>query len=271
MEMVTLRSAPALTATLREQRFASSFSYNVRYFGHATRGLLAYPKTSIERIARVVAGLRPLADIVCLQEVEARSLRSHVAHRGSETQLERFTVALDAALAGAGLQGSYEAYYFPAHAYRPLSPKTRGVHDGAGRPSRRRELEVDLHNAAGPHDITDRNLHPIRRFKQTRICAHLRLRVRGGRSHGPIDVFNTHLSLPSTLSRGPSGRSPSGSAGDRTRSRRRGTSSGSSSRSARATASSSSVTSTRSPDRARCIGPSSPSTAGSMPSRRAAA
>jgi endonuclease/exonuclease/phosphatase family metal-dependent hydrolase len=35
-------------------------------------------------------------------------------------------------------------------------------------------------------------------MKQTRICAHLRFRTRDG---GPIDVFNTHLSLPSTMSR----------------------------------------------------------------------
>jgi len=52
-----------------------------------------------------------------------------------------------------------------------------------------------------PHDITHRRMHPIRRFKQTRICAHVRFRHRSQRAQGPIDVFNTHLSLPSTLSR----------------------------------------------------------------------
>ena len=38
-------------------------------------------------------------------------------------------------------------------------------------------------------------------LKQTRICAHVRFRHRTQRTFGPIDVFNTHLSLPSTLSR----------------------------------------------------------------------
>jgi endonuclease/exonuclease/phosphatase family metal-dependent hydrolase len=172
-------------------------SYNVRYFGHATRGL-ASTKASMQRIARAIAGLRPLADVVCLQEVEARSLRSHVAHRGDETQLERFTVALSAALAEARLPDDYEAYYFPAHAYR-LSPKTQVYTTGLAVLAHR-DLEVDQHNAAGPHDITDRGLHPIRSFKQTRICAHIRLRPKG-KGHGALDVFNTHLSLPSTLSR----------------------------------------------------------------------
>src|SRR4029077_20829153 len=57
------------------------------------------------------------------------------------------------------------------------------------------------HNAEMPHDITHRRMHPVRKLKQTRICAHLRFRHRTQRSVGPIDVFNTHLSLPSTLSR----------------------------------------------------------------------
>jgi endonuclease/exonuclease/phosphatase family metal-dependent hydrolase len=173
-------------------------SYNVRYFGHATRGL-ASTRATLQRIARAIAGLRPLADIVCLQEVEARSLRSHVAHRGDETQLERFTEALSEALAAARLRDGYEAYYFPAHAYR-ISPRTQVYTTGLAVLAHR-DLEVDEHNASGPHDITDRNLHPIRRFKQTRICAHVRLRPRSGKRHGTIDVFNTHLSLPSTLSR----------------------------------------------------------------------
>lgn len=173
-------------------------SYNVRYFGHATRGL-ASTMAALQRIARAVAGLRPLADVVCLQEVESRSLRSHVAHRGSETQLERFMLALDAALAESSLQGSYEGYYFPAHAYR-LSPRTQVYTTGLAVLAHR-DLDVDQHNAAGPHEITDRNLHPIRRFKQTRICAHLRLKPRAGKGHGTLDVFNTHLSLPSTMSR----------------------------------------------------------------------
>ena len=173
-------------------------SYNVRYFGHATRGL-ASTRAALQRIARAIAELRPLADIVCLQEVESRSLRSHVAHRGNETQLERFTEAFAASLAGEQVHVTYEAYYFPAHAYR-LSAKAHVYTTGLAVLAHR-DLEVDLHNAGGPHDITDRALHPMRRFKQTRICAHIRLRPRAGKGHGAIDVFNTHLSLPSTMSR----------------------------------------------------------------------
>ncbi len=153
----------------------------------------------MQRIARAVAALRPLPDIVCLQEVETRSLRSHVAHRGNETQLERFTSMLSSELVAEGLPDDYEAYYFPAHAYR-LSQRTHVYTTGLAILAHR-AFEVGEHNAEMPHDITHRNLHPIRRIKQTRICAHLRLCHRTRKSQGPIDIFNTHLSLPSTLSR----------------------------------------------------------------------
>ena len=72
-------------------------SYNVRYFGHALRGL-ASTRTSLERIALKLASLTPLADVICLQEVETRSLRSTVAFRDAHTQLEAFMVALEAVL-----------------------------------------------------------------------------------------------------------------------------------------------------------------------------
>ena len=68
-------------------------SYNVRYFGHALRGL-ATTRTSLERIAQRLASLTPLADVICLKEVETRSLRSTLAFRGVETQLEAFMAAL---------------------------------------------------------------------------------------------------------------------------------------------------------------------------------
>jgi endonuclease/exonuclease/phosphatase family metal-dependent hydrolase len=181
-------------------------SYNVRYFGHATRGL-ASTAAAMGRIAGAIAGLDPLPAIVCLQEVETRSLRSTVAHgalrkQKQETQLERFAATLADALTAAGKRDTYEAHYFPAHAYR-LSARTHAyttglailAHDG---------LVVDHHTAAAPHDITHRKLHPVKGFKQTRICAHVRFRHRGHDRQGnlaPIDVFNTHLSLPSTLSR----------------------------------------------------------------------
>jgi endonuclease/exonuclease/phosphatase family metal-dependent hydrolase len=173
-------------------------SYNVRYFGHGTRGL-ASTKTAMRRIAQAIAVLRPLPAIVCLQEVETRSIRSTVAHRGTETQLERFMQMLSAALAEERKADAYDAYYFPAHAYR-LSGRTQVYTTGLAILAHQ-DYAVDHHNAEMPHDITHRRMHAIRWFKQTRICAHVRFRHRSQRAQGPIDVFNTHLSLPSTLSR----------------------------------------------------------------------
>jgi endonuclease/exonuclease/phosphatase family metal-dependent hydrolase len=183
-------------------------SYNVRYFGHGTRGLVS-TRRSMERIAHAIAALDPLADVVCLQEVETRSFRSHVAHRSSdadapsargadgakETQLERLMPMLAAALAPK--RGVYDAFYFPAHVYalkRGAHIYTTGlavlVH---------RDFVVEHHNAARPHDITHRRIHALRQLKQTRICAHVRVRRKGDSEARAIDVFNTHLSLPSSL------------------------------------------------------------------------
>ncbi len=173
-------------------------SYNVRYFGHATRGL-ASTRMAMVRIADAIASLEPLPAILCLQEVETRSLRSTVAHRGQAAQLERFMQMLTSALADAGKPDAYDAYYFPAHKYA-LSRTTHFYTTGLAILAHA-DFAVDHHNAETPHDITHRRLHPIRRFKQTRICAHVRFRHRARPSLGPIDVFNTHLSLPSTMSR----------------------------------------------------------------------
>jgi endonuclease/exonuclease/phosphatase family metal-dependent hydrolase len=173
-------------------------TYNVRYFGHALKGL-ASTRPAMKRIAEAIAGLDPLPSIVCLQEVEARSLRSTVAHRGHETQLERFMGVLTETLESAGKDDRYQAHYFRAHAYR-LSQKTQVYTTGLAILAHS-DLVVDHHNADGPHDITERALHPIRGLKQTRICAHVRLRSRAAPGAESIDVFNTHLSLPSTFAR----------------------------------------------------------------------
>jgi len=174
-------------------------SYNVRYFGHATRGI-ASTRNAMRRIARAIAALDPLPDIVCLQEVETDSLRSTLAHprtSGSkETQLERLMVMLDEALAALGRSDGYQAYYFPAHRYR-LGPRTHIFTTGLAILAQR-DIAVHHHNAAGPADITDRRKRAAGRLKQTRICAHMRFRHRSGHL---IDVFNTHLSLPTTFSR----------------------------------------------------------------------
>ncbi len=173
-------------------------SYNVRYFSHATRGI-ASTATAMKRIAAALAGLSPVPDIICLQEVETDSLRSTIAlrkGRPDETQLDRLMQMFNAALAQAGKPDGYEAYYFPAHTYR-LGQRARIYTTGLvilAHP----DLNIEHHNADSPKDITHRRVHLVRKLKQTRICAHLRVYRPGGES---IDIFNTHLSLPSTFSK----------------------------------------------------------------------
>jgi endonuclease/exonuclease/phosphatase family metal-dependent hydrolase len=172
-------------------------SYNVRYFGHGTRGIASTPK-AMDRIAQALAGLDPLADIVCLQEVETASLRSNVAHpreSSEDTQLSRFSERLDLALLAAGKSEMYSAHYFPAHQYK-LTPNTHVYTTGLAVLARR-GLVIDHTNADVPMDITHRRPTAVRGLKQTRICAHVRFRDRGGQT---VDVFNTHLSLPNAFS-----------------------------------------------------------------------
>jgi len=173
-------------------------SYNVRYFGHGTRGL-ASTKAAMARIAAAMAALDPLPDVVCLQEVETQSFRSTVAHRpdsSNETQLQRLMIMLEAELVAAGKPGSYEAFYFPAHSYQ-LGDATPIYTTGLAILAHR-DFEVHHHNALVPADITHRKVHAVRRLKQTRICAHIRFKHRSGQV---VDVFNTHLSLPSTFAK----------------------------------------------------------------------
>lgn len=153
----------------------------------------------MRKIAEAIASLEPPADIVCLQEVETQSLRANLADSAAgdgATQLERLMLLLAEALAANGRRFGYVAHYFPAHRYQlraALPFYTTGLAVLA-----RADLDVAHHNAHAPVDITHRALHPVRRLKQTRICAHVRVRDRAGHE---IDVFNTHLSLPTTFSR----------------------------------------------------------------------
>ena len=95
-----------------------------------------------------------------------------------------------------GKRDAYEAFYFPAHAYQ-LGPKTHIYTTGLAILAHR-DLHVNHHNSSVPADITYRHIHAVRKLKQTRICAHLRFKDRSGHA---VDVFNTHLSLPTTFSR----------------------------------------------------------------------
>src|SRR5437773_4121323 len=95
-------------------------TYNVRYFGHPTRGI-ASTGSAFSRIATSLARLDPTPDLVCLQEVETQSIRATTMNRlfyPEETQLDRVMTELHAALARTGKADRYTAYYFPAHTYR---------------------------------------------------------------------------------------------------------------------------------------------------------
>src|SRR6202008_5030944 len=84
----------------------------------------------------------------------------------------------------------FSAYYFPAHAYGTKNAKlyTTGLAVLA-----RNDIQIDGHNASQPFDITHRRASRVGALKQSRICAHLVIKMPTGEK---IDLFNTHLSLP---------------------------------------------------------------------------
>jgi endonuclease/exonuclease/phosphatase family metal-dependent hydrolase len=171
-------------------------TYNVRYFGHGTRGI-ASTTAAITRIAQGLTKLEPLPDLICLQEVETQSLRSSAMaprQHPDETQLEQMMTALRGALARQDRPDSYSAFYFPAHTYR-LTAQTNIYTTGLAVLASD-AFTIDHHNADRPHDITHRP-RP-NNLKQTRICAHVSFKHGSGQT---IDLFNTHLSLPSLFSR----------------------------------------------------------------------
>ncbi len=173
-------------------------SYNVRYFGHTLKGL-ASTATAKRRIAQALATLEPRADLIALQEVETRSMRAKVAHRGahpSETQLEAFLRHLTDEFHARGAPMPYRAWYFPAHAYRlgPLTFYTTGLAALVNGDT----LHVTADNGGKPHHVTHHRSRRLKRVKQTRIAAHLALETLDGK---PFHLFNTHLSLPSPLAR----------------------------------------------------------------------
>ena len=176
-------------------------TYNVRYFGHGTRGL-ASTAGALRRIAASIAQLVPLPDVVCLQEVETASLRSTLIHpreHHTETQLERFVAALHGALQAQNSAEVFDGEYFHAHNYR-LTESTSFYTTGLAILVRR-PWHFFRHNAARPADITHRQRRPTLRpagnkttgWKQTRICAHAVVEDPQGWRY---DFFNTHLSLP---------------------------------------------------------------------------
>src|SRR5438132_3094828 len=173
-------------------------SYNVRYFGHALRGL-ASTRTGKRAIAGAIASLRPLPHIICLQEVETSSLRSTLAfrpERPEQTQLESFMSELERAFEELDRPFPYEAFYFRAHTNR-IGTRTLSTM-GLAVVVDTTQLRVEHHNAQEPHPITHHHVQRFKDRKQARICAHLRVIDRRGR---PLHVFNTHLSLPTPFAK----------------------------------------------------------------------
>jgi endonuclease/exonuclease/phosphatase family metal-dependent hydrolase len=179
--------------------FLRVMTYNVRYFGHALplRGATSTRK-ALCAIADAISNVEQLPHVICLQEVETRSLRSRLSHTPgleNETQLEALMHVLDTALERVGRSERYSAYYFPAHSYKfGASAKlyTTGLAILA-----RSDITVDSHNTSTPYDITCRRPSRISALKQSRICAHAIIRLPSGET---VDLFNTHLSLPKFMS-----------------------------------------------------------------------
>jgi endonuclease/exonuclease/phosphatase family metal-dependent hydrolase len=168
-------------------------TYNVRYFGHALKGLASTAR-SAAGIAEALAGLTPLPDLVALQEVETRSLRASTVHRGAhpdELQLQAFLRHLGQALTRRGVRLPYRAWYFPAHVYR--LGRVTFYTTGLAVLVNVERLHVVADNVARPHHVTHHGSARLRRVKQSRIAAHLALETLEGRA---FHLFNTHLSLP---------------------------------------------------------------------------
>lgn len=172
-------------------------SYNVRYFAHGLKGLASTAGMK-QRISDALHALRPLPDLVCLQEIETRSIRAGVAYRNSngDNQLNSFLRHLKESFARHHEELPYAAYYFPAHTYRVGA--VRIYTTGLAALVNRNTLEVLRDNQEAPHSITHYGTQWLKPAKQTRICAHLHVRDRQGKA---FHVFNTHLSLPSVFAR----------------------------------------------------------------------
>jgi endonuclease/exonuclease/phosphatase family metal-dependent hydrolase len=174
-------------------------TYNVRYFGHALKGLASTLKCK-QAAAQALAALDPLPDIICLQEVETISVRSSIAFKrkhAAETQLESFMAELEKIFSARGQEVPWDANYFRAHANTVGKLALSSM--GLAILVRRDRLEVVDHNAKDPHAITHHHVRALADRKQARICAHMALRDGAGRA---FHLFNTHLSLPTPFAKG---------------------------------------------------------------------
>jgi endonuclease/exonuclease/phosphatase family metal-dependent hydrolase len=173
-------------------------SWNVRYFSQAAGGLGSTRK-SRHGIAAALADLDPAPDIICLQEIELRSLRSRIGRppeRAVASQLEAFMESLGERCHRLGKSSPWEALYFPAHRYGILDAALYTT--GLAILVHRERVSVEGHNAASPQPITHFIHVGIQGAKQGRIVAHVALTTPTGRR---FHVFNTHVSLPTPFAR----------------------------------------------------------------------
>lgn len=172
-------------------------TYNVRYFGHATRGLTS-TEGAIARIADAIVRLDPRPAVIALQEVETYSIRADMGRRKKAThkpQLLRLIDRLHAMLAERDHAERYQAYYYPGHRYSVT--KRSAIYTTGLALLCSNSLKIDHRASKRPRDITHRRIDKMKGLKQTRICAHLKLTHR--KTGVSFDIFNTHLSLPAFL------------------------------------------------------------------------
>ena len=172
-------------------------TFNVRYFGQYLKGA-GSTRHSMRAICSAIAELDESPDIICLQEVETRSLRSFFSRDPQQpkaTQFEGVMQTLASSLLAAKRDTEYQGFYFPAHAYA-LGPTNLYSMGLAMLVSKR--FVVERENSASPQDVTHRRIRALAKLKQSRICAHVKIRDADGTEY---DLFNTHLSLPAFASK----------------------------------------------------------------------
>ena len=167
---LSMHSMTVATAPLR------ILSYNVRYFGHATRGLATRrrPWSGSPRPWR--RSIRSPRSSACRRSRRDRCGRPwpRRASQGRRADAARAVRAeLSAALTAAGKPDAYEALLLPG-ARLPPSTRTHVYTTGLAVLAHD-AFVVDRHNAEQPARHHPSRA-PVKGFKQTRICAHVRFR-----------------------------------------------------------------------------------------------
>jgi endonuclease/exonuclease/phosphatase family metal-dependent hydrolase len=169
-------------------------TYNVRYFAHMhpIRGASS-TRRGLHSIAEALATLDTLPHVIALQEVEGRSIRSRAAGAQdvrSDDQMTALSRTLDRSLARHDRAHRYRPHHQLAHRYglHRMPLYTTGL---------AWLVRDDVQIMDRDHrEITHRRLRSVHGLKQSRLCLHMRIDWAGR----PVDLFNTHLSLPAFFS-----------------------------------------------------------------------